>query len=206
MSKSVKIAISFLLFMISGVFLFMIGADNIDEARKPAIFLFPAIPAVIGLALLLSGLFWKVGDQFKHVITKKATPSNLYIGLGVVIASIGILYLFNNVLHFAPLFVVVGALLGVPIGVMIMGSIYSEACVGCRSVLSTESKILKEVNFRGELPVGAVFKDNDVLSFSFCPSCNSFIKIKCGKNAYLVEGAQARRIHSYLAGGSHDNS
>jgi hypothetical protein len=198
MSNPVKIAIGFLLFMISGVFLFMISADNIDDARKAKLYLFPAIPAIIGLPLLLSGLFFKIDDRFKHVIIKKATPSNIYIGMGIVITSIGILYLFYNVLHIAPLIVVIGALIAIPVGVIIMGNVYSEACAECGSVLSSKSKIFREVPFREDIPPNFGFKESDILSFSYCPSCSNFLKIECGKNQHLVQGEYANRIKARL--------
>ncbi|WNO11278.1 hypothetical protein [Teredinibacter sp. KSP-S5-2] len=206
MSSGVKVAIGFLLFILSGIFLFMIGADNIEETRKPTLYLFPAIPAIIALPILLSGLFWKIDGQLKHVIIKKATPKNLFIGMGIVIVSISILYLFYNVLHIAPLLVVIGSLIGVPVGVIIMGNVYSEACANCHSILSNKSKILKEVDFREDLPPNSEFKENDVLSFSYCPMCNSFVKIKCGKNVHLSEGDKANKIHAYLVEGNYEKS
>lgn len=90
-----------------------------------------AVPIVPGLGLILLGLSNPYAPRHRSVIKRKAAPLNLLVGLGLILGSSALLYLYNQIHFLPPGILGVGALLGIPVGVFIMASIHEDACARC---------------------------------------------------------------------------
>ena len=75
-----------------------------------------------GLLLLAAGLLPPRDRRVRMTFV----PARLFGGLALSLAGIVVLYLFYNVVHVAPQIVLVGALVAVPLGVLVAASCWTE--------------------------------------------------------------------------------
>lgn len=119
MGREAKLAIGVLLLVVSGFVMFSGSQTESPGVSPSAIALFFGIP---GLLLLAFGLL----PPRDRRMTMTFVPARLFGGLAMSLVGVVVLYLFYNVIHVAPQIVLVGALLAVPIGVLVAASCWTE--------------------------------------------------------------------------------
>jgi hypothetical protein len=126
-----------------------------------------------GLALLANGLRNPIPYRDRQSIRRVLTLWNLVIGPVIIAACAGVLYLFH-VIGIMPLLVVVGALIGIPVGVLVTASLFDYSCVHCR----------------------ANMKSNSVGGYSvlFCPSCRALAVHYARGGPFVLRGDAARAV------------
>lgn len=129
MSRTFYIAVGGLLVILGALLGLTLALNGQGPSRGGLIGM--AVPIVLGLGLILFGLSNPYAPRHRSVIQRKATPLNLLIGLGLILGSSALLYLINQIHFLPPGILGVGALLGVPVGVFIMASVYEDACARC---------------------------------------------------------------------------
>jgi hypothetical protein len=171
-----------------------------------------SVPAVLGLLLVMLGLRNPYAAAHRDVITRKATPKNFFVGLGIVLGSITILYLFYTVIPVMPQLVVVGAMLGVPVGIFIMASLFAEACARCDRLLQhirisapqprleriVESLRSGDMNTALQLMAAQAPEHSPQLELAFCPSCQAAAVCKAAREPVVLRGASATQFISAL--------
>ncbi|MFY0524757.1 hypothetical protein ACN28I_16890 [Archangium gephyra] len=171
-----------------------------------------SVPAVLGLLLVMLGLRNPYAAAHRDVITRKATPKNFFVGLGIVLGSITTIYLFYNLIPVMPQLVVVGAMLGVPVGIFIMASLFAEACARCDRLLQhirisapqprleriVESLRSGDMDTALQLMAAQAPEHSPQLELAFCPSCQATAVCKTAKEPVVLRGASATQFISAL--------
>lgn len=119
MGREAKLAIGVLLLVVSGFVMFSGSQTESPGVSPSAIAIFFGIP---GLLLLAAGLL----PPRDRRVTMTFVPARLFGGLAMSLAGVAVLYLFYNVFQVAPQIVLVGAMLAVPVGVLVAASCWTE--------------------------------------------------------------------------------
>lgn len=165
-------------------------------------------PAVLGLILVMLGLRSPYAAAHRGVVTRKATPKNFFIGLGIVLGSITVLYLFYNVIPIMPDILVIGAMLGVPVGIFTMATLFEDACARCDRLLQSirirapqerlerivESLRSSDMDTALRLMGGSAPEHAPQLELAFCPSCQAVAVCKAAKAPVVLQGANATQL------------
>jgi hypothetical protein len=77
-----------------------------------------------------------LGPAGRRYVRLRFLPGRVGIGLLVTVASAGVLYLFNEVVHVAPKALIIGALMGIPIGILWAAMGWAEWCIRCNDEVS----------------------------------------------------------------------
>jgi hypothetical protein len=125
MGREGKLAVGVLLLVVSGLVLFMSRRAPARAGVEPLInpTAMAAVFGLPGLALLVLGVL----PPRDRRATMEFSPGRLFGGLGISLAGIVILYLYHQVFHVAPLILLVGAGLAVPVGLLFAASCWTEA-------------------------------------------------------------------------------
>ena len=119
MGREAKLAIGVLLLVVAGVVMFS-GSQTDSPGVSPSGI--AAVFGVPGLLLLAAGIM----PPRDRRVTMTFVPARLFGGLALSLGGMSVLYLFYNVIHVAPQLVLVGALLAVPVGVLVAASSWTE--------------------------------------------------------------------------------
>ncbi|WP_375771805.1 hypothetical protein NR798_13225 [Archangium gephyra] len=171
-----------------------------------------SVPAVLGLLMVILGLRNPYAAAHRDVITRKATPKNFFVGLGIVLGSITIIYLFYNVIPVMPDVVIIGAMLGVPVGIFTMATLYTDACARCDRLLQpirisapqprleriVESLRSSDMNTALQLMAALAPEHSPQLELAFCPSCQATAVCKAPKEPVVLRDASATQFISAL--------
>lgn len=116
MSRATRLAVGVLLLVIAGVFVLMGEPPNknLDPLLLPSIF------GVPGLLMLLWGLVPPKGKSMVFL------PTRLAGGLGLSMAGLGLVFVFHQITHVMPRFLLVGGMLAVPIGLLLAATCWAE--------------------------------------------------------------------------------
>ena len=124
MTRSTRLTAAILLLAIAAL-LFMMRDTAVNQAiMLPLVALF----ATPGLALLAWGIVPSKGLPAQTTMAFK--PATLVIGLLVSVIGVGLIYL-HQIIHVAPHFLLIGALLAVPGGLIYAGNCWTECCAKC---------------------------------------------------------------------------
>lgn len=125
MGREGKLAVGVLLLVVSGLVIFASGQAASSRVSEPLISptAMAAAFGVPGLLLLIFGIL----PPHDRRVTMEFSPGRLFGGLGVSLAGLVVLYLYYQVIHVAPRFVLVGAMLAVPTGLLFAASCWTEA-------------------------------------------------------------------------------
>jgi hypothetical protein len=131
--------------------------------------------ALGGTALFVWGLWPPMFPDERAHVKMRFLPSRFGTGLAIALLSCVIVYLFYNVVHIAPIGLLVAAFAGVPVGLITVGSSWTESCRGCGSPLTA---------VRG----GTGF---------YCAGCRQLFVDRAGRT--VVVGAEAQAVIEALA-------
>ncbi|MGC4001241.1 MAG: hypothetical protein QM767_28780 [Anaeromyxobacter sp.] len=160
MSKTFYVAIGGLLLLVSGcLFQFAEALHGLPPARRSQV----AVGfAMAGLAALVHGLRNPYPAHQRGLVRRKLAPLNLVLGPLLILASLGLLYVVSNVWAFIPHSWLVGALLGVPGGVILTATVFEEICGRCGTPLTVVYRTGADVAYcTGCLTVAVRKEGND---------------------------------------------
>jgi len=172
MSRSGKLVIGLLLLIISSVI--FLASVNSQKTQSTTLCALIGIFGIPGLLIFISGIRPGLRSEEKSYVKMTFVHSRLSAGVSVTVVSIGILYLFYQVIHVMPQLVLIGAFLGVPGGLFLAGQSWVMACRKCGTPLE---------------------ENGGQHCFSYCPDCRELV-VLANSNAKhrLVIGTEATSL------------
>jgi len=135
MSRQSKLASGVLLLILAAV-LGLLGMQAPVNPNAVSPVTFAIAFAVPGFLLLLFGILPPKGRRARM----EFVPSRLYTGLGITAAGVLTLFLFYQVIHVMPQFILIGAMLAVPVGLLYAATCWSEVGAEQSGVDRTNSR------------------------------------------------------------------
>ncbi|MEO8673483.1 MAG: hypothetical protein ABI411_19375 [Tahibacter sp.] len=177
MSRGLKLVAGVLALVIAGVVLLM--PDGKEDVRQ----IIGAVFGIPGLLLLILGLRAALPVEQRAHVRMIFLPGRMAAGLLLSAVSVAVLYVFFNVLHVMPQIVMIGALLGVPAGLLIAGLSWDEACRGCAKPFNTLNNryTISSIQRISPLPALQARANTGVdapLSMKYCATCRQLAIVK----------------------------
>jgi hypothetical protein len=146
---------------------------ELDRIPADKVLTAAAVVCALGLALLANGIRNPIPHRDRQAIRRAVTPSNLLIGPAMIAACAGVLYLFH-VIGFMPTIVVIGALIGIPAGVLVAASLFEYSCSHCQAKMKS----------------GSVGRS----SVLYCPACRALAVHYARGGPFVLRGDQTRAL------------